>query len=173
MLTIQILNAVEKIRSMPRYWKKGSQILHDLQVYNFHHILDSNINVDIKGHTLGSTDDLGQCIIDLPLSSNQAATHFEWKLRVTKIGSKKEKHKERTYDRQRGYDVDVESTVRVENEIKLGIKNSNQYAWISNTRGILTSGLNLKMNKRKKSVAVKESDVLLFQFDCTTGTFFV
>ena len=49
-----------------------------------------------------SKDYLGQCSINLPLNSNQAATHFEWKLRVTKIGYKKEKHRQRKAEHRGG-----------------------------------------------------------------------
>ena len=172
-LTIQMLNAVEKIRSMPRYWKKGSQVLPFFGVYNFDHILGLNEPVEIKGHMVESKDYLGQCSIDLPLNSNQAATYFEWKLKVTKIGSKKEKRTQRTYDRQRRVNVDVESTVRVENEIKFGIKNPNQYVFISSKSGEIINGLNLKYHKEQKYLTVTESDILLFQFDCITGTLFM
>ena len=170
-----MLNAVEKIRSMPRCWKKGSQILPYLLVFNFFHILDSSKRVGIKGNMLESKDKLGECLIDLPLSSNEAATHFEWKLRVTKIGFKKENQTTSTYNHPRGYQL-VESIVKVENKIKFGIQNSNQYAVICGKTGNLTgNGLNFNFitAKEQKSIIVKESDVLLFQFDCTTGTLFV
>ena len=120
-----------------------------------------------------SKDYLGQCSIDLPLSSNQAATRFEWKLKIIKIGSKKEKRRLRTYDHQRRINNDMETTVRVENVIKFGIKNSNQYAFISSKSGDIINGLNLVQLEERKDFTVTESDILSFQFDCTIGTLFM
>ena len=132
---------------------------------------------------LESKDKDGQCYIDLPLGSNQAATYFEWKLRVTKIGLHKKKYKQKTYDRQqtiatydrRGTCKDVEYYKEVENEIDFGIttSHSHQFALISSKSGnIIGSGLNLNAENWKMG-ALKESDILSFQFDCTTGTCFV
>ena len=164
-----MLNDIEKIKSKPKYWKKGEHVF--LNLYNFHLILDSGKNVEIKEHILESKDKEGQCFIDLPINSNQAATYFEWKLRVAKIGYKKEKYTRKTFDPHRRTYHNVEDTMKVENEINFGIKNSNRFVLISSKSGHLTGNWNL--NAEYKNFALKESDILLFQFDCTTGTLFL
>ena len=57
--------------------------------------------------------------------------------------------------------------------MKAAALNSNQYAFISSKSGEIINGLNVQFNKEQKDLTVTESDILLFQFDCTTGTLFM
>ena len=126
---------------MTRSWKKD---------------LKTNNNVKVNGQFLESKGSNGICFIDLPLNSNQAATLFEWKLKILKIGSWKEHYAERV------------------GEIKLGISSRQEDVLLSNKSDVVIgAGTSFKLTLEKIKFTMKQADIFSFQFDCTTGTLFV
>ena len=129
--------------------------------------LESKENVKVKDQLLESKNRHGVCHIDLPLNTSQAATLFEWKLKIVQISSRKE-----TYTRRIG-EIVIE---HVENEILLGISNKKQDVLISSKTGISMgrgSYFNSYTEHMPVKLIMKQDDIITFQFDCTTGTFFV
>ena len=138
---------------MTRSWKKD---------------LKTNNNVKVNGQFLESKGSNGICFIDLPLNSNQAATLFAWKLKILKIGSRKEHYAERVGDHQQ------RTTIKFENEIKLGISSRQEDVLLSNKSDVVVgAGTSFKLTLEKIKFTMKQADIFSFQFDCTTGTLFV
>ena len=134
-------------------------------------------NVELKDEFLNSNGPDGLCYIDLPLNSDQAATLFEWKLRIIKIGCKEERYSHDRYT-DRGY-VRETRTRQIENDIKIGFSNLQQGVWLSSKSGSIQltgSGDSTEAALKRPECSgptVKQADILSFQFDCRTGTFFV
>lgn len=121
--------------------------------------LELNSNIVLKNQFVISNDLNGLCYIDLPINSNQAATYFEWKLRIVKKGFKEINNYHQPY--------------KIENEIKVGISNLKHDILLSTKSGnLFGDGMSMQLNVKKTDVNVKEADILLFQFDCKTGTLF-
>ena len=129
----------------------------------------------MKGQLLESSGTNGLCYIDLPLNSNQAATRFEWKLRIIKIGHREEQETHRNYNYARGRYVNEIKTRLIDNDIKIGFSNLQQHLFISTKSGSLqlTGSETAFKRPEKNGPIVNYGDILLFEFDCTTGTFFV
>ena len=172
--SIKILLAVEKIRLIPKNWKIDLKMSED--------VADGDCFV-VNGQVLESKGQNSLCKINLPLNSNQAATLFEWKLKIVHVGNRVEK------GRVNGGRDNYHSSKLVENEIQLGISSKQDSVFLSNRsdtvggHGIYPSfashvkghGYNLRYNVQRHSVKkiFEQADVLTFQFDCTSGTLFV
>ena len=113
----------------------------------------------VKNNVVESTSSNGVCFIDLPLNSNQAFTHFEWKLKILQVGR---------------YDT-------IENEIKVGISCGANEVYLSTKKGRLYGDENSIMRLNKEEVKTtsigkitfKPDDILSFQFDTMAGSLFV
>jgi len=160
--SVKILLAAEKIRLIPKNWKIDLKLSKD--------VVPGNCFV-ATGQVLESKGQNAMCKINLPLNSNQAATFFEWKLKIIHVGNRVENYVKRV-DYYSNYTENVRKLV--ENEIQLGISSIQDCVFLSNRSDTVKGrGTNFKYNEEKIRVTFHLADVFSFQFDCTSGTLFV